>query len=285
MKKLIILLAIISFFIFPPIIIVIIIALYIKSLSNYKGKTDCALSALTVKYIYDNMSEKEKAKIDYEVNHIAYEQYIKGTSLEAGMNYDEAIKLSKKTLMTKKRTSPWGYWLFLANVFAECQVPNPFGNKWYTAKFPFKELVGEEKYAIKGMQDFLRDTYRIEVNMDEINNSDSVFPFSPMPNIDDHSTFEKQLSKPNKTEKYVSKDQYQTLEKKFGEQGQELEELRNFFEQMLPLHKILQEKPEITEAILSGKFNADLAKAVLEGKVKIEDTNEFIMTNKEANDN
>ncbi len=174
MKNFTVLLAIVSFFIFPPISIIIIIAIVVKSFLDYKRVDDYALSALTAKYIYDNMSEKEKAKIDHEANHFAYEQYIKGTSLEAGMDYDEIIKLSERTLMRKKRIMPWGYWLFLVNVFVKLQIPNPFGDKWYQARLPFKELEGKEKYEIKGMQDFLRDKYQIEVNINESSNTNSV---------------------------------------------------------------------------------------------------------------
>ena len=164
MKKIITLLAVVSFFIFPPVIVIIVIAIAIKSFLNYKRKSNYALSALTIKYIYHNLSEEEKAKIDYEANHIAYEQYLKGTSLIAGISdYDEIIKFSEKMLIKKKELNPWGYWLFLVYVFVKMQIPNPFGYKWYTARFPFKELMSEEKYAIKSMQEFLKDKHQIEV--------------------------------------------------------------------------------------------------------------------------
>lgn len=151
-------------FIIILIIAIIIIVISIRSFLNHKRKSDYALSALTVKYIYHNLSEEKKAKIDYEANNIIYEQYLKGTSLIENIDdYDEVIKFAEKMLEKRKRVNQWGYWLFLAYVFVKLQFPNPFGYNWYIAKFPFKELVGEEKYAIRGMQEFLQDKHQIEV--------------------------------------------------------------------------------------------------------------------------
>lgn len=82
--------------------------------------------------------------------------------------------------------------------------------------------------------------------------------------------------------KYVPKDQYQELEEKIGTQGSELGELRDFFSKMTPLHEILEDNPEIVEAILSKKIDADLAKAVLEGKVKVEDATIVAKANEEV---
>ena len=71
--------------------------------------------------------------------------------------------------------------------------------------------------------------------------------------------------------KYVPKDRYDELETKLGTQGKDLGDLRDFFKEISPLLEKLEERPEITDAILSGKLDANLAKAVLEGKVKVED--------------
>jgi hypothetical protein len=77
---------------------------------------------------------------------------------------------------------------------------------------------------------------------------------------------------------YVSKTEYELLEKKLGENSGELGDLRKskeeynqFLEEMKPLFDKLQDNPEVMDAILAGKIDSDLAQAVMEGKVKLED--------------
>ena len=72
-------------------------------------------------------------------------------------------------------------------------------------------------------------------------------------------------------DKYVSKSTYEQLESKLGEQGNELGELRKFYQDIAPLLDKLDAAPELVEAITAGKLDGKLAKAVLEGKVRIED--------------
>lgn len=72
-------------------------------------------------------------------------------------------------------------------------------------------------------------------------------------------------------EKYVPKTQYEQLESKLGEQGNELGELRKFYQDIAPLLDKLDEHPDLVEAITAGKLDGKLAKAVLEGKVRIEE--------------
>ncbi len=105
---------------------------------------------------------------------------------------------------------------------------------------------------------------------------------NPNVNIDDHSTFEKQSSKPNETKKFVCNSLYLGLEKIFDEQGKDFGVLLDFFIDISPILEKLSNNPEITEAILSGKFDAELAKAVLEGKVRIEDKTTVAKTNEEV---
>jgi soluble cytochrome b562 len=62
---------------------------------------------------------------------------------------------------------------------------------------------------------------------------------------------------------------YKELESKFGSQGQELGEFRSFFEGIGPLLEKLDKSPELVQAIVDGKINADLAKAALEGKITV----------------
>jgi hypothetical protein len=65
--------------------------------------------------------------------------------------------------------------------------------------------------------------------------------------------------------------QYEEAQKKLGTQGQELGELRTFFKNIEPLLEKLDTQPEVIKAILDGKIDVGLAKAALEGKIKIED--------------
>lgn len=72
-------------------------------------------------------------------------------------------------------------------------------------------------------------------------------------------------------DKYIPREQYAELEKKLGEQGLEVGDFRKFFNEVSPLLDKLQAQPEIVEAIMAGKLDATLAKAVMDGKVKVED--------------
>jgi len=64
---------------------------------------------------------------------------------------------------------------------------------------------------------------------------------------------------------------YKALESKLGEQGQELGEYRQFFQNVSPLLEKLDQNPELVQAILDDKIDSDLAKAVYEGKVTFTD--------------
>jgi predicted ribosome quality control (RQC) complex YloA/Tae2 family protein len=72
-------------------------------------------------------------------------------------------------------------------------------------------------------------------------------------------------------EELVSKKLYEDLQGKLTEQGNELGDLRKFFEEVRPLMDVLNDNPAIVEAIATGKITTDLAKAVMEGKVAIQD--------------
>ena len=63
------------------------------------------------------------------------------------------------------------------------------------------------------------------------------------------------------------KTQYENLEQKFGEQGQELGEYRSFMKEIEPLLDKLNTQPELIKMIMEGKLTAELAQAVVEGKV------------------
>lgn len=72
-------------------------------------------------------------------------------------------------------------------------------------------------------------------------------------------------------DKYVPRETYEELEKKLGEQGTEVGDFRKFFNEISPMLDKLQSQPEVVEAIMAGKLDAILAKAVMADKVKIED--------------
>lgn len=69
----------------------------------------------------------------------------------------------------------------------------------------------------------------------------------------------------------VPKVVYDQLESRFGTQGNELGEYRNFFKSIEPLLDKLEKAPELVQAIIDGKVTGELAKAVYEGKVQVGD--------------
>lgn len=64
---------------------------------------------------------------------------------------------------------------------------------------------------------------------------------------------------------------YDELQQRFGQQGQELGEYRQFFQNIAPLLDKLDQAPELVQAIVDGKVDKNLAKAVLDGRVDIKD--------------
>jgi len=76
--------------------------------------------------------------------------------------------------------------------------------------------------------------------------------------------------------------QYKELEQKFGQQGQELGEYRQFFQSVSPLLDKLDKDPELVQAILDGKIDNDLVKAVVDGRVNVEDAQVVTEAKKQA---
>lgn len=64
---------------------------------------------------------------------------------------------------------------------------------------------------------------------------------------------------------------YEDLAARFGSQGQELGEYRQFFQNISPLLDKLDESPEMVQAIIDGKLDKDITSAVIEGRVDIKD--------------
>ena len=69
----------------------------------------------------------------------------------------------------------------------------------------------------------------------------------------------------------ANQEQQANLEKVLGEQGKELGDFRQFFADIGPLLEKLDKNPELVTAIVEGKIDSDLAKAVMDGKVTIGD--------------
>lgn len=65
----------------------------------------------------------------------------------------------------------------------------------------------------------------------------------------------------------VTPEQYANLESALGKQGQELGEYRQFFADVAPLLDKLDKSPELVQAIIDGKIDAELVKAASEGKI------------------
>jgi hypothetical protein len=102
----------------------------------------------------------------------------------------------------------------------------------------------------------------------------SIFDSAPVPEVPKEEKID--LST------YVPKTQYEALETKLGEQGNELGDYRQWFEKMSPLLDKLQDQPELVQAILDGNIDSKLAEAVLAGQVKIGDAKEVVEAHKEV---
>lgn len=72
----------------------------------------------------------------------------------------------------------------------------------------------------------------------------------------------------------ITPEMYQELEKKLGQQGEELGGYREFVQNITPLLERLDENPDLVQAIVNGKIDKDLAQAVLDGKVQIGEAQE-----------
>lgn len=64
---------------------------------------------------------------------------------------------------------------------------------------------------------------------------------------------------------------YDELQARFGTQGTELGEYRQFFQNIAPLLDKLDQAPELVQAIIDGKVDKGIAQAVVEGRVDIRD--------------
>jgi hypothetical protein len=80
----------------------------------------------------------------------------------------------------------------------------------------------------------------------------------------------------------VSPEQYANLESVVGKQGQELGEYRQFFADVAPLLDKLDKSPELVQAIIDGKIDAELVKASLEGKISYKEATDITKAHTEV---
>lgn len=76
---------------------------------------------------------------------------------------------------------------------------------------------------------------------------------------------------PQQVGEMVPKAQYDELFSKFGQQGNELGKHREFFDDITPLLEKLNDSPELAKVILDEKFDTNLATAILEGRVTVQE--------------
>ena len=62
---------------------------------------------------------------------------------------------------------------------------------------------------------------------------------------------------------------YDELAARFGQQGTELGEYRQFFQNIAPLLDKLDQEPDLVQAIIDGKVDSKIAQAVIDGRVDI----------------
>ena len=72
---------------------------------------------------------------------------------------------------------------------------------------------------------------------------------------------------------------YKELEKRFGAQGNELGELRDFFKGIEPILQNLENNPDLTKALYEGKVDASTVEAILAGKTTIDDAQKVTQAN------
>lgn len=78
------------------------------------------------------------------------------------------------------------------------------------------------------------------------------------------------------------KVQYEELQKKLGEQGRELGNFRQLYEDMSPLLSKLDEQKELIPLIMENKFAPEIIQAIAEGKINITDAKEITKTHGEV---
>lgn len=84
------------------------------------------------------------------------------------------------------------------------------------------------------------------------------------------------------TNEVVEKKQYDELFSKFGEQGRELGEVRQFVQEISPLLEKLNASPQLVQAIVEGKVDNATAAAALAGTISLEQAQVVTEAHKEV---
>lgn len=83
----------------------------------------------------------------------------------------------------------------------------------------------------------------------------------------------------------IPKSQYDELFKKLGEQGNELGELKKFYENVSPVMPVLEkldQNPDLVKAIMEDKLSSDLLKTISEGKASVSDAKTVAQAHEEV---
>lgn len=80
----------------------------------------------------------------------------------------------------------------------------------------------------------------------------------------------------------VEKKQYDELFSKFGEQGRELGEVRQFVQDISPLLEKLNASPQLVQAIVDGKIDNAIATAAIAGTLSLEQAQAVTEAHKEV---
>lgn len=78
---------------------------------------------------------------------------------------------------------------------------------------------------------------------------------------------------------------YDDLAARFGQQGQELGEYRQFISNITPLLDKLELAPDMVNAIVDGRLTQDMVKAVLEGRVDVRDATTVVAAHDQVKEN
>jgi hypothetical protein len=106
----------------------------------------------------------------------------------------------------------------------------------------------------------------------------STNPQSSDPSTDGESDRDAGTNTSGDGKESISKEEYESTlrqleesQKLIGRQSGELNEYRELYRELSPFLQKVQDQPELIQAILDDKLDANLAKAVMEGKVSIQD--------------
>lgn len=80
----------------------------------------------------------------------------------------------------------------------------------------------------------------------------------------------------------VTEEMYRELEKRFGEQGNELGDYRNFFKEISPLLDKLNDAPKLVQAIIEGRVSEDVLSKIESGEISKQVAEEVVSATEEV---